>query len=59
MSMFRCMTVLKMRDWLVNELEETKMVNVKNSKRVIKYSRKGGMAAGSITILLNPSFSHP
>lgn len=53
------MTVLKMRDWLVNELEETKMVNVKNSKRVIKYSRKGGMAAGSITILLNPSFSHP
>lgn len=53
------MTSLKMRDYPINELDDTKMVNIKNSKRVIKYYKKGGIAADSMKILLNTYLSQP
>lgn len=59
MIILRCMTSLKMRDYPINELDDTKMVNIKNSKRVIKYYKKGGIAADSMKILLNTYLSQP
>ncbi len=41
-----------MSDWELSWFDETKMVKVKNSNRVKKYYRKGGIEDGDVNVAI-------